>query len=77
MVCHGPQMSSNRAIEQLELDVLTGMPGFPRGTVHSWGLMYAVRNCLQFDEDAKARVHAVLRTGMEELERWLEARAAP
>jgi hypothetical protein len=59
-------------IEELVLDIPIGIPGAPKGNLHSWGLMSALKQQLQLSDRAKAQFRLVLLTGLEDPVGWLE-----
>jgi hypothetical protein len=60
-------------IGHLVLEVPTGYPGAPQGTVHSWGLVGALKRDLGLCAAQKPRVRVTLLTGQAEPIGWLEA----
>jgi hypothetical protein len=59
-------------MEELVLDIPIGMPGAPKGNLHSWGLMSALKQRLQLSDEAKAQFRLVLLTGWEDPVGWPE-----
>jgi hypothetical protein len=59
-------------MEELVLDIPVGIPGAPKGNLHSWGLMSALKQRLQLSDEAKAQFRLVLLTGLEDPVGWLD-----